>query len=277
MLVGSLLYVVAPHGTPERAVHGTRAVPPHRARETAPRRPVPVIAIVIDDLGLSAARTRDAIALPRAVTLSFLPYPDETPALSRAAHRAGHEVIVHLPMQPEGTEDPGPMALKVGLGARELTRRVNWALARVSGYDGVNNHMGSRFTASASALRPVMRDLAAHHLFFLDSRTTPDTVVVPLAHAFGIESAGRDVFLDDTQTPDYVARQLDETMRVAREKGVAIAIGHPHPVTLAVLKTWTAHIAARGYRLVPVSVAIPLKTEWEPRRMTAANVPHSGR
>ncbi len=125
--------------------------------------------------------------------------------------------------------------------------------------------MGSRFTADRAALIPVAEDLAARHLFFFDSRTTPDTQVVPIAHAFGVASAGRDVFLDDEQTADAVGAQIQELEAKARAQGVAIAIGHPHDVTLAALAAWTARAAARGFILIPLSEAITLKTERDAR------------
>lgn len=220
----------------------------------------PVIAIVIDDLGTNPAATRRAIALPKAVTLSFLPYAQTTPALARAASRAGHEVIVHVPMQPIGREDPGPMALTTAQDAQQIVQRLDWALARVPGHAGINNHMGSKFTADARALVPVMETLADRHLFFFDSVTSPRSVVVPLAHAFGVASEGRDVFLDDVQTRDAVEVQLAELAAIARHQGVAIAIGHPHDVTLDVLAEWASRTAAQGLTLVPVSEAIRLKT-----------------
>lgn len=229
----------------------------------------PAIAIVMDDLGLDVAATRAAIALPRPVTLSFLPYGDATAMLARAGERVGHQVILHLPMEPEGTANPGPMALRVDLSASENIHRLDWALARVPGHAGLNNHMGSLFTQDRAALIPVMEHLAGRGLFFLDSRTTRRSVAVRLARAFGIMSAGRDVFLDDVQRRDYVDGQLAETQRIARRQGVAIAIGHPHAVTLAALKAWTAHVTARGFRLVPLRTAIRLKTVRDVMRMSA--------
>ncbi len=221
----------------------------------------PVIALVLDDLGSDIAATRRAIRLASPATLSFLPYPDATPMLAREAERAGHQVLVHVPMEPEGRDDPGPNALLTGLSAGEIGRRLVWALGRVPGFSGINNHMGSRFTADRSALLPVVEILADRHVFFLDSRTTPNSAVIPLSHAFGVASAGRDVFLDDEQTMSAVDAELAVTERIAREQGVAIAIGHPHATTLAALEVWLARL--RGFELVPVSTAIRLKTERE--------------
>ncbi len=226
-------------------------------------RAVPAIAIVIDDLGADVADTRRAIALPKEVSLSFLPYPGTAPALAREGLRAGHQIIVHMPMEPEGNADPGPNALLSRLSGPENVSRLDWALARIAGYSGVNNHEGSKFTTDRAALIPIIEHLSEQHAFFLDSRTTAGTAVVPLARAIGVASAGRDVFLDDVQTADAINAQLAQTERLAATQGVAIAIGHPHVVTIDVLARWTAAIASRGYELVTASEAIRLKTERE--------------
>jgi hypothetical protein len=221
----------------------------------------PVIAIVIDDLGMDVAATRRAMALPKAVSLSFLPYAGTTPALAREAERDGHQVLAHVPMQPLGTADPGPDALVTGLSPDETRRRLDWDLSRVPGFAGINNHMGSRFTSDRESLVPVVKRLAESGGYFLDSRTTAASAVVPLARAFGVRSADRDVFLDDKENPDAVLAQLNETERKAREAGVAIAIGHPHATTLAMLETWLPRARARGIDFVPAGKAIRLKTE----------------
>ena len=223
---------------------------------------LPSIAIVIDDLGSDITLNRRAIALPRAVALSFLPYPEATPMLARAGARAGHEILVHLPMQAkDGEENPGPMALRIDASPDENVRRMDWAMSRVPGFVGINNHMGSRFTEDRGALIPIAEALYDRHIFFFDSRTSGGSQVVSVARAFGVPSAGRDVFLDDVQTPEAVTAQLALLERDAREHGVATAIGHPHDVTLAVLARWCADL--KGYRLVPISVAIRMKTERE--------------
>lgn len=258
-----VLTPVAAHGFPAwlldriRDWHGTRLAPPAR---------LPAIAIVIDDLGADAAAAHRAMALPEAVSLSFLPYPDETPKLAREAMRCGHQILLHMPMEPEGNDNPGPNALTTNLDASEITRRLDWALQRVPGYSGINNHMGSLFTQDRAGLVPVMERLSDLHVFFLDSRTTPKSVAVPLARMFGVASAGRDVFLDDVETRPAILAQLAQTETRAREYGVAIAIGHPHEVTLDTLAAWAKDL--RGFRLVPVSVALRMKTEVEAKRVS---------
>ena len=219
----------------------------------------PVIAICIDDLGEDLAGTDKAIALPRDVALSFLPYADTTPFLAEAAARRGHLVLAHVPMQAVGGENPGPMTLKSGMAADEIARLLGQNLSRVPGLVGINNHEGSRFTADAAGLAPVMATLRARHLFFFDSRTGPDSQAEAVARAAGVMTAGRDVFLDDDQSAAAVSAELETLAREARRTGVAIAIGHPHDVTLKLLAAWLAK--DHGVTLVPLDEAIRLKNQ----------------
>jgi polysaccharide deacetylase 2 family uncharacterized protein YibQ len=216
-----------------------------------------LVAIVMDDLGPDATATRQAILLPSAITLSFLPYARDVAEQARAATARGHEVIVHVPMEPLGREYPGPRALRVGLSAAQNRRRLSWDLSRVPGADGINNHMGSRFTADRAALVPVLGLLSKTKDFFFDSRTTAKTQVVTLTRSFGILSAGRDVFLDDVQRRKYILGQLRQLLQLAERNGVAIAIGHPHAVTLQAVTWWIAHYP--GLHLVTLRTAVRLK------------------
>lgn len=230
------------------------------ARRSAPAQlPVqptgPVIAICIDDLGADLAGTNRAMALPAEVAMSFLPYAQETPRLAKSAAEQGHLVLAHVPMQAIGNRDPGPMALKPGMTADEITSRLNWNLARVPGAVGVNNHEGSRFTAEEAGLVPVMARLWEKDLFFFDSRTGARSKGESVAKDMGVMTAGRDIFLDDDR--DAVAAQLAALVRQAKRNGVAIAIGHPHDKTLTILKEWLAQ--DHGVTLVPLDQAMRLK------------------
>ncbi len=218
----------------------------------------PVIAICIDDLGEDIAGTDKAMALPREVALSFLPYPDTTAFLATAAAKRGHVILAHVPMQAFSARDPGPMALKPGMSAEEVTRRLAWNLDRVPGISGINNHEGSRFTADAAGLAPVMAMLKARGLFFLDSKTSGASQGEFAARAAGVATIGRDIFLDDDQSAASVAMQLEALAREARRTGVAIAIGHPHDVTLKLLAAWLAQ--DHGVTLVPLDEAMRMKT-----------------
>jgi polysaccharide deacetylase 2 family uncharacterized protein YibQ len=250
-----VLYPVTPSPMPDwlnQAILEMRSGPPPVFRGARP-----IIAICIDDLGEDLAGTDRAMALPQAVAMSFLPFAETTPFLAEAAARKGHLVLAHVPMQALGHEDPGPMTLKTGMAPEEIARRLGWNLARVPGLVGINNHEGSRFTADAVGLAPVMATLKARHLFFFDSRTGPDSRVPAAARSAGVMTAGRDIFLDDDPREAAVSAQLEMLAREAKRSGVAIAIGHPHDATLRLLKDWLAH--DHGVTLVPLDEAIRLK------------------
>jgi polysaccharide deacetylase 2 family uncharacterized protein YibQ len=245
-----LLFPVTGHALPQWLVG---------AQTTARMVPAtnPMIAICIDDLGEDLAGTDKAMALPKAVALSFLPYADATPFMAQEAEARGHDVLAHVPMQALSSIDPGPMTLSVG--APDIAIRAQWNIGRVPGLIGINNHEGSRFTQDAASLAPVAKILAARHLFFFDSRTGPDSKVTEVAAAYGVTSGTRDIFLDDTLTEAAVREQLDDLAAVARRQGAAIAIGHPHDVTLKVLAAWLSE--NHGVTLVRLPEAMARKAQ----------------
>ena len=212
----------------------------------------PKIALVIDDVGVDLKGSERAINLPPSVTLSFLPYAVRLREQTKSARDAGHELLLHMPMEPIGHEDPGPGALLVDLPMRDLQQRFETALASFTGFDGVNNHMGSKFTAYADGMNMVMDELKQRHLFFLNSRTSAQSVGKKIAEEKNLPTIGRDVFLDDVQSPDSIRAQLEETERIAKHKGYAVAIGHPHAATMDVLPDWIADAQKRGFDLVPL-------------------------
>lgn len=215
------------------------------------------VAIVIDDLGMDRRRTERTIALKGPLTLSFLAYAEDLPHLTEMARRAGHELLVHVPMEPMSrSENMGPNGLAVGLSKDELLRRLRWDLGRFEGYVGINNHMGSRFTSDAASMTPVMEELKARGLLFLDSRTIASTTGSALAQRMGVPNAARDVFLDNEANANGITERLAVVEATARRNGMAIAIGHPHDATLAQLAIWLDSFARKGLVLVPVSAIV---------------------
>jgi polysaccharide deacetylase 2 family uncharacterized protein YibQ len=216
----------------------------------------PAIAVVIDDMGVDRRRSARAAALPGPLTLAWLPYAHDLPRQAAAARAAGHELMVHLPMQPQGAEDPGPGAMLVGLEAGELRRRVAAALGAFEGHVGLNNHMGSRFTEDRAGMAVVVDELRRRGLLFLDSRTTGRSVGMAAAADVGLPSAGRDVFIDHDPSPAAVRAALGKLEAVARRQGYAVGIGHPHDATIAALAEWLPGLRERGFALVPVSAVV---------------------
>lgn len=231
-----------------------RVAAAHRAQRPPIQRyaGAPRIVVVIDDVGPSIARARQAIALPAPVTLAMLPYAQGVADLAQAASARGHELLVHVPMQPSYGANPGPQALLLDQTPEERQRLLQWNLAQFSGYVGINNHMGSQFTEDSAALRPVIETVRAANLLFLDSRTTVHTAGCTLASELAVPFAERDVFLDNHRNADYLALQLAQVEAIARRRGLAVAIGHPHEVTLAALAAWLPRLDARGFALTSV-------------------------
>ena len=235
-------------GTPQWL---TNAAPSPAANER------PMIAIVIDDLGLSQKRARRTIALPAPITLGFLPYGHNLRKLAKESREAGHELIIHMNMEPKDHDvDPGPKALLTSLDPIEIHNRLLWAFKQFDGYIGINNHMGSRFTEWPDGMAVVVKALKRRGLLYLDSVTGTKSVGPALARAHGTVYASRDVFLDHDRNAEAVVRQLAQTERVARRRGYAIAIGHPHDITINALQKWLPDVADRGFAIVPLSAIV---------------------
>ncbi|MEI8394885.1 MAG: divergent polysaccharide deacetylase family protein [Rhodospirillaceae bacterium] len=217
----------------------------------------PMIVLVFDDLGPDRVRSARVIALHGPLTLSFLPYAADLPRLTRAAHAQGHELMVHMPMEPLAANlDPGPGALLTRLPAEEILHRLERALAVFDGYVGINNHMGSRFTSDRVLMTPVLAELNRRGLLFLDSVTSPGSVGFAVAASLGMPHARRNVFLDDELTPAAIHASLIRLEQVARHTGIGIGIGHPHDVTLEAVTAWLPGLAAKGFVLAPISAAV---------------------
>jgi len=213
----------------------------------------PMLAVIIDDVGLDAHAARVLMALDAPVTLAILPYAPRAPELAREAAASGREVFLHLPMEPAGLEDPGPFALTKMMDAHASRARVEWAFARVPGASGFNNHMGSRLTADRARMDALFEALQARRdMIFVDSLTSPRSQAGAAARAHGFTALRRDVFLDNERSEEAVRARLAEAFALARERGGAIAIGHPYRETLAVLGELSALAEAEGVRLVTV-------------------------
>ncbi|MBI1214601.1 MAG: divergent polysaccharide deacetylase family protein [Alphaproteobacteria bacterium] len=222
----------------------------------------PMIAIVIDDMGVDRKRSARAMDdLPAAVTFSFLPYSTDIEIQAEKSIAKGHEIIVHMPMQPErATADPGPNYLGVDMPASEIRAHVLKNLSLFKGYDGVNNHMGSKFTCDRAGLETVMKILRKRDLYFLDSKTIAQSVAEDVARENGLPTSHRDVFIDNTESVAAVAQSLRRIEYVAKHAGTAIAIGHPKDVTLDGLEKWLPTLKDKGFDLVPLRTVISLRT-----------------
>ncbi|NBX86218.1 MAG: divergent polysaccharide deacetylase family protein [Proteobacteria bacterium] len=230
---------------------------------------VPQLAIVIDDMGVDRALSERALAeLPPAVTLAFLPYGAATRELALQARTKGHEILVHIPMEPlvhmvsdtEVLPEMGPGGLKVGMAADEIGRRVRQNVAGLLDVAvGANNHMGSKFTRWPEGMRAVLEVMQEEGLLFLDSRTAARTAVREAAVGLEVPLLGRDVFLDHEEGAAAVRAELQKAVALAKKRGFAVAIGHPLPATLDVLR---AELGGLSGSVVLVGVTGGIKNKY---------------
>jgi polysaccharide deacetylase 2 family uncharacterized protein YibQ len=212
------------------------------------------LAIILDDLGNDRSAAEAVFALGYPLTISVLPNRPHSVDIAEAAHRRGFQVMLHLPMESFGNGKAESQELRPGMSEGEVSRLVNEFLHAVPDVAGVNNHQGSQSTADAALMAALMPVLRERNLFYIDSRTTAATVAYDTARKAGVRAAFRNVpFLDDVAEVSSVSKQLQRAMRDAREKGDAVAIGHPHSATLKALREVLPQAKSQGVRLVYAS------------------------
>jgi polysaccharide deacetylase 2 family uncharacterized protein YibQ len=221
---------------------------------------LPRISIIIDDMGNHASQGDAALGIPGPVTYAFLPHTPHARRLAEMAHARGKEVMLHLPMESFDGARLGPGGLTLHMTEKSFRRTLDQALQDIPHVRGINNHMGSLLTRHPGAMAWLMEGVSQREgLFFVDSRTTRESVVPEVAFEHGVPNASRDVFLDNRRDPGAIRRQFEELLRQARKKGHAIGIGHPYPETAAVLSDLLADTEALGVELIPVSSMIEVQ------------------
>lgn len=218
------------------------SVQPIPQKTPSPVRPEPTptiaqVAIVIDDFGQDLGVAKKFLNLPLAITYSVLPFQAHSEEILQLAAGHGHEVILHLPMEPVAYPriSPGRGALLVAMSENKIRQTVVAALDTYPNISGVNNHMGSKFTTQPEAMKVVLAELKRRGLYFLDSFTTDQSVGYSIARELDIPTRRRDIFLDHENTETFVRSQIRQLIRKAKLQGAAVAIGHPYNATYKVL------------------------------------------
>jgi uncharacterized protein len=243
-VVTNSVHIVVP-----KAAHAASASPRQGEKNDAPR-----LAIILDDLGSDRAAADAIFALHYPLTISVLPSHAHSAEIAEEAHRRGYEVMLHLPMQSVGNETPEAHELHPGMPADDIPVLFEEMMQSVPNAAGVNNHQGSQATADAALMEELMPILQKWNLFYVDSRTTAATVAYDTAQRDGVRSGFRNVpFLDDVAEVSAVRKQLELAFRGAKDKGEAIAIGHPHAATLKALNELLPQAEAHGVHLVYAS------------------------
>ncbi|MBD3619523.1 MAG: divergent polysaccharide deacetylase family protein [Chromatiales bacterium] len=237
------------------------ALPWAAASADPPPHQHPVIALILDDLGNQREEGLRSVALPGPVTYAVLPDTPWAVQIASLAHAQGKEVMLHLPMQAVHDRPLGPGGVTMEMSEQAVKRALESSLATIPHVRGVNNHMGSLLTRHPGHMDWLMQVLAEHgDLYFVDSRTTAESVALRVAMERRVPSVDRDVFLDsEPGDPDYVSRQFDQLIAIARRHGMAVGIGHPYPATLEVLESRLGELRAHGIELVPVSELLDLR------------------
>jgi polysaccharide deacetylase 2 family uncharacterized protein YibQ len=203
----------------------------------APVEKLPLVALIIDDLGYDKRIAEKFLDLNINLTFSILPYSPFQNEIARLASSKGLEIMLHLPMEPVEYPqvNPGPGTLLSSMSPDELIRQLEDDLNVLQGIKGVNNHMGSKLTAESTQMYQIFSILKQRGLFFIDSRTTSDSMGKPSARLFQIPFAERDVFIDHYVKPNFIRKQIKQLIRIARQNGAAVGILHPHSTTYQIL------------------------------------------
>lgn len=215
---------------------------------------VPRVALIIDDIGFSASRTRKFLQLGIPITFSILPCLEQSRDLANEIHESGHEVMLHQPMEPYDSHmDPGPGALFQGFTADAIGSILEENINSVPFAVGVNNHMGSKFTECQKEVRDVLKVINRVGLFFVDSLTTSHSTAYETARKLQMATACRNRFLDNLPHESAIHLQLHKLMESALKYGRAIGIGHPYPETARAIRRFAEDFEQSGVSLVHVS------------------------
>jgi len=219
----------------------------------APKK-LPKVAIIIDDIGYDRVLAEKFLSLDAMFTFSILPFSPLTKNFARAAREKGYETMLHLPMEPNEYPmvDPGAGLLLTSMSPDELISQLEEDLAAVPFIKGVNNHMGSKMTAVSTQMYQIFSILKKRGLYFVDSKTTPNSLCRPSARLLQIPFAERNVFLDHIHEPEAIRRQIEQLIHIANRRGEALGIAHPNKITYEVIRKMLPDLQKK-VQLVPVS------------------------
>lgn len=255
--LAALLFTTGSFANDHGAIERTEALQPPLVPLNTDHQPeLPWVAIIIDDLG-NLHTDRRAIMLPGPVACSFLPHTPHSVELAQLARRMDKEVLLHQPMQASNGKKLGPGGLLEEMSEAQFRDTLSRNLSVLPHVTGVNNHMGSLLTSRPLQMEWLMGELSRFQsLFFIDSRTTVETVAQQMANRHQIPSTSRDVFLDNVVAEHQIEAQFELMVNHARKFGSAIAIGHPYGETLAVLERLLPRLTDKGVALKPVGEII---------------------
>ena len=215
-----------------------------------------MLSIVLDDLGYNL-NDLQALNLPKEIAFSILPFTPQGKHLAEKAHQQGRELLLHVPMQAKNDNSKlGKGALMSGMQEKEFKTVLKRTLHYLPYAQGINNHMGSTLTEQIEPMRWTMEVLQAQGLYFLDSRTTTQTIAESTARILGIPALRRHVFLDNIKTEQAMNRQLQRALRLTQDNKAVVIIAHPYPETLRFLQQKFSKPSA-NFKLMTLNRLIP--------------------
>lgn len=234
----------------------------------------PVISIIIDDIGYRKREDLRAIAIPGSLAYAIMPHAPHAKHMSKLASQRGKVVLLHLPMEATVLNKNrylGPGALTLNMTREQFLRTLESNLQSLPEAIGVNNHMGSLLTQHPGHMEWLMESLSAHSLFYIDSVTSEQSVASMVAREKSLPYLKRDIFLDNQQNKNYIKNQFDELVKLAKYKGNAIAIGHPHPETIAFLTRALQELEKYNVRLVSLTEMLRVRYNTSERHVLLSN------
>ncbi|MCL5045985.1 MAG: divergent polysaccharide deacetylase family protein [Actinobacteria bacterium] len=241
-----------PPAPPSAPVPGVPAPAPSADKPSKLPRGRGKLAIIIDDMGQGQPGSRELLAVKRPITFSFIPHTVRLAQDIKAAKGSGQEIFLHLPMEPLPITkaDPGPDAITAGMSDEEIKARVKNLIREMPDASGINNHMGSLATADRRVMRAVLAAVKPSGLPFIDSRTSPTSVVGEIAREEGVPTAANGLFIDLVREPEAVKERIREAARAAQKRGSFIVIGHPHPSVAKAIEEIIPELDQAGVELV---------------------------
>ncbi len=222
---------------------------------------IPSISIIIDDLGYRFQDDIRALALPGPVAYAILPHGPHTERVSRIANARGKEILLHQPMQAlDKNEYLGPGGLTLNMTREEFVQTLTINMSNVPNLIGVNNHMGSLLTRHPGHMQWLMETLKLKGQIYIDSLTSDYSVAAEIAHENNLPYLKRDVFLDNEQNRKYIRQQFKELIRVAKRKGSALGIAHPHTATVDVLNEMLIDVDRYGVNFIGIKSLLVKRT-----------------
>ena len=262
----ALFFLLRPKPIEKEAIHPLPSVPspaaklpeePEKGKEP-PLKPVPRLALVIDDGGYNVDKVKAIMEIRRPFTLAVLPNTPHARKVALLAHQEGVEVMLHLPMEPKENNRYSlePDTILSGMGKREIQAILQRGLREIPHVRGVNNHMGSKATEDSQVMQALMEVLKEEGLYYVDSHTSARTVGPHLARQSGVPFGSNDRFIDQEQDLEVIKKAIRLAMKKAKREGKAIAIGHPHPLTARAIREMVPEIEEAGIKLVFASEVV---------------------